>query len=460
MNIRTVGIIFILSILLLLTFQAVWLYNTYNIEEERIQTRLMLYLQESVKKELLLRLKKIDNEYRNISVDSSNRKPDYDNPATTVIEIDIEEGLGDVVPQYLLSHIGLHIDMGALDSIFSTQLNYQLDYLICYKDSTNQLLDSIGKPSLNYASGVFASDSIPIVNKSYVQLFADISMPVVLKQMVGLTIASFLMLVILIIALIVQIRYAYNQYHLNKLRDDFSHALIHDLKSPLNTIYIALSNYKNGLFEKNSSFYLKSTDVALLQVLNIQALVDRILSIARFEEKKMEVVRSAVNLPKMIGEIVDNYSVSVKKAVVFETSFHLNDKPVYMDEMLIRQAISNLVDNAIKYSGDSVKIEIACEEKENKVYIQVKDNGIGISPKYQELIFNKFERGGAIFRRGAKGFGLGLNYVKHVALAHQGTVACYSRQGEGSTFTMLIPSLLREMKRDELAPLETAIVSH
>ena len=444
MNIRTVGIIFILTIFILLTFQTLWLYNTYRLEKERIQSNINSCFQESTKKELVIRMEKLDEEQRDITISNNDEFPD-EKKRTTVVSLDIEDSLSDVVSQYILSHAGFGIKLFVLDSLFQQQFSdarYELDYLICYSDSTDVVLESIGNSLLKDNSKIFSSDSIPIVNKNYVYLLADISVPFVLKQMIGLTIASFLMLLILLIALTLQIRYAYNQYKLNRLREDFSQALIHDLKSPLNTIYIALSNFKNGLFEKNPDFAEKSTDIALDQVLNIQTLVDRILTIARLEDRKMEVVREEIDLPVIIQKIIEGHNLSNRKKILFNTIYKLDNSPVYVDKTLVIQAISNLIDKAVKYSGDEVFIEISCESKEGRLYIRIKDNGFGISQRDQEKIFNKFERGGAIYRRGVTGFGLGLNYVKQVALAHRGTVAVSSVKGKGSEFVVLIPLLV------------------
>ncbi|MDD4516197.1 HAMP domain-containing sensor histidine kinase [Massilibacteroides sp.] len=417
-------------------------------------------MEKSVKDEMSIRFKKEmegnSEEDKGLYISTEEIK-EKDLSNASMITLDIEDSFNDSPLQHVLVLAGFYFDLGQLDSLFQKELtlaNYQLDYQICYKDSTGVLLEKVGGAGLHDKKGLFVSETIPIVHKNYVQLIADISVPVVLKQMIGLTVASFIMLLVLMIALIVQIRFAYNQYRLNKLREDFSQALIHDLKSPLSTIHITLSNYANGLFEKNPEFGKQATSIAIDQVLNIKTLVDRILSIARFEEKKMEVIRTEVDLPAIVRKITETYSVSAKKRVEFKTAFSLSDNPLLIDETLISQSISNLVDNAIKYSGDSVIVRITCEVRGTMLYIRIKDDGFGISEKEQEKIFNKFERGGAIFRRGAKGFGLGLNYVKHVALAHQGTVAVYSNKGEGSEFTMVIPLLVKVIGKDEFNNLQ------
>ena len=104
--------------------------------------------------------------------------------------------------------------------------------------------------------------------------------------------------------------------------------------------------------------------------------------------------------------------------------------------------LGNLLDNAIKYSRAEVKIDIICESERGVCKIKVCDNGLGISLKDQSRIFNRFERSAAAVRSskgGATGFGLGLNYVQQVMLAHEGRVEVESEEGRFSEFTLYFP---------------------
>lgn len=105
---------------------------------------------------------------------------------------------------------------------------------------------------------------------------------------------------------------------------------------------------------------------------------------------------------------------------------------VYADAFCLREVLGNLLDNAIKYSHEEVKIDIICESEKGFCKIKVCDNGLGIPLKDQSLIFNRFERSAAVGRSGrggAAGFGLGLNYVQQVMLAHGGRVEVESEEG-------------------------------
>ena len=108
----------------------------------------------------------------------------------------------------------------------------------------------------------------------------------------------------------------------------------------------------------------------------------------------------------------------------------------------MREVLGNLLDNAIKYSREEVKIDIICESEKGFCKIKVCDNGLGIPLKDQALVFNRFERSAAAARSGkggATGFGLGLNYVQQVMLAHDGRIEVESEEGRFSEFTLYFP---------------------
>ncbi|MPN10122.1 Sensor histidine kinase WalK [bioreactor metagenome] len=137
--------------------------------------------------------------------------------------------------------------------------------------------------------------------------------------------------------------------------------------------------------------------------------------------------------------MVEKFKVQAKKPVEFKISFTPENIHMQLDTTLISNAVSNLIDNAIKYSGNSVTINIRCEQKDNNVFLHIKDNGYGMSEKDQAKVFTMFERGKAVARQQAKGFGLGLSYVKSVVEAHGGAVNLSSKEGEGAEFVLVLP---------------------
>ena len=152
----------------------------------------------------------------------------------------------------------------------------------------------------------------------------------------------------------------------------------------------------------------------------------------------MQLHKETVVLEPLIDDLIEKFRLKNHKPVEFSKAFH-HCNSVYADAFCLREILSNLIDNAIKYSGETVKIDIVCEEESNYTKIKVHDNGLGISFKEQNKIFDKFERADAGKRSNAGGFGLGLNYVQRVMTAHNGKVSLESIENKFSEFTLFFP---------------------
>ena len=163
-------------------------------------------------------------------------------------------------------------------------------------------------------------------------------------------------------------------------------------------------------------------------------LVEKVLTISKQDSGKLELAKQEVYLQPMVDDIVEKFKAKTNKSMQVLTD--LRTKIIYADEEYFKEAISNLIDNAIKYSKESINIEISSFYENEKVVVKVKDNGIGIPIKDQNIIFEKFERASAT------GFGLGLSYVMRVIDAHGGTIQLDSVEGKYSEFKIELPQIL------------------
>ncbi|WP_160150113.1 sensor histidine kinase KdpD [Parabacteroides sp. Marseille-P3160] len=425
--------IFIAALSLLSLFQGVWLYNAYKLNEKEIQRLSNKYLVEAIEKETDFRFLEVE---KKVKEEPSNKEfifeyENIDHRGVISQQFDIT--------QQLLVIKGIPLNLFTLDSIYSSMLsqnNIKAEYTLIYRDST-KVLKAIGKVKDGYKT-----DRIPIVHGTELQAIVDISAPVVFKQMTAVLSLSVLILLLIIACLFYEVRFFFSQQRLNHLRDDFTHALTHDMKTPLNSIYMVIDQLGKGVLDNNPTLRTQFCEVATEQVLNLQNLVDKILTIAKMEEKKLTLSKKEINLPLMIQSLVDKFTVGSKKKLFFKTSYDLKERILLADPVYLSEAISNLIDNAIKYSGDPVQITISCLSTETQIIIKVKDDGTGISFKDQQKIFNKFERGAAVKKKEVKGFGLGLRYVKDVTNAHGGTVALSSMEGKGSEFVIALPIVI------------------
>lgn len=231
------------------------------------------------------------------------------------------------------------------------------------------------------------------------------------------------------------------QNKIAKIREDFSYAMIHDMKTPLSSILMGTRILRSGKLDDKPERKEKYFDIMEDEEEHLLALVNKVLTLSKLEEGKLLLEKTEVELRPIIEDLIEKFTAKAEKQVEF--ALDLQEEKAYADEEFLKEALSNLIDNAIKYSGESVQIKISSSAStDGYTHISVTDNGMGIPLKEQGKIFEKFERASAVIRNrkeGASGFGLGLNYVLHVVEAHHGSVKLESIEGEYSKFTINIP---------------------
>jgi signal transduction histidine kinase len=167
--------------------------------------------------------------------------------------------------------------------------------------------------------------------------------------------------------------------------------------------------------------------------------INSILSYGRIESQSVQLHREARDINELLNEVIlkHEFLAKLKKIQIrkeFETLF-----PISVDTDLIRQVLSNLIENAIKYSPDETKILVSTEEKNGAVVIQVADQGPGISAEDLPHIFMKFYRSQHAKSSAIKGSGLGLHLAKYFVELHHGKIFVESTYGQGTTFTVELP---------------------
>ena len=201
-------------------------------------------------------------------------------------------------------------------------------------------------------------------------------------------------LIILAICIRKQINIIKRQDEIARIREDFSYAMIHDMKTPLSSILMGARILRSGKLDK---------------------------------------------MPEKKEKFFDILEEEAEHLITFE--LNIEKENIFADEEYLKEAVSNLIDNAIKYSKETVDIQITSCMYNKFIQIKVKDNGIGISLSAQNHIFDKFERASASRNavNGVTGFGLGLNYVMNVTRSHGGYVSVESQEGKYSEFTISLP---------------------
>ena len=255
-----------------------------------------------------------------------------------------------------------------------------------------------------------------------------------------LLLISILISIVIILSLIDQINYIDEQERVRLLREDFSYAMVHDMKSPLTSIIMGTKYLHSGVLEKKPEMKEKYFCIVEDEAQHLLALINRLLTISKLEHGKLHIQKAEVNLETMIDDVADKYKAKSAKPIHITT--HIRATTALADEEYLKEAISNLVDNATKYSKEEINIQISTLENDKNIYIKVFDEGIGIAKSELKTIFNRFERAAEHERDARKtrgGFGIGLNYVLQVINAHGGKISVKSEKDKWSEFTISLP---------------------
>ena len=259
----------------------------------------------------------------------------------------------------------------------------------------------------------------------------------VLGQMTGILATSLFIMLILAFVFWFLIHTMLKQKTLEEMKDDFTNNITHELKTPIAVAYAAndaLLNYGMLNQPDKARQYL---GVAQEQLQTLSGMVEQILSMSMERRKAMLLNFVDVPVRETIEPLIAQHQLKADKKVEIPLSVEPENLVVRADRMHFSNIVSNLIDNAIKYSGDSVKIEIvARKNKDGEVEITVSDNGIGIAHDKLPYIFDKFYRVTDGNKYTVKGYGLGLFYVKSLMEKMGGTVAVESELGKGTTFIL------------------------
>ena len=264
--------------------------------------------------------------------------------------------------------------------------------------------------------------------------------PELARRLSPLFLISAIILGFFAIIIIQLLRFITEQEQMTELRNDFSYAMVHDMKSPLSSIIMGAHFLHSGKVDDKPQIKEKYYSIIEEEAEHLLALVNKLLTISKLENRKLILNKHEMDLEPIINDLVEKAKAKATKPI--EVTTRLEVQQVMADEQYLTEAIANLIDNAVKYSKDEIGIEIKTWDTDKHVLLKVRDNGIGMTKEEQQVIFDKFGRA-AIHEKnrtgGVSGFGLGLNYVDQVMQAHGGKVTVASEKDKFSEFTLFIP---------------------
>ena len=422
-----IRLITILGLSIILLVQFVWLANSYNFVKDELKIKSTNMLEQAITEETFSRLQNL--------------------PVGTKVQSRTEKDKNRNVPEFVymqesLEQLKSPIILDSINHIYKQLLlknNYPSECMISISKN-DTIIQHIGnKPSSLFS---LQTDKVPLRKDYSIVIQAQFVNPnnLFFGKMGLLLVSTTILLIFVVFCIIYQVRIISKMNKISQIREDFSYAMVHDMKTPLSTIMMVQDMLESGRLDSKPEIKNKYMNIAKSETDHLFALTNKILTISKLENHKLEMNKTEVELTPIIEKLTEKFKAKAQKPVNFIIS--LQAKTAYADNDYLGEVLSNLIDNAIKYSKESVEINITAEESERYTILKVRDNGMGISEADQKVIFQKYERAAAARRsrkNGASGFGLGLNFVDQVIKAHDGRIFVNSTEGEFTEFTIYLP---------------------
>ena len=326
----------------------------------------------------------------------------------------------------------------------------RLDSILKSRDIAAQSIITTKADTMIWQPSMQTKGSIwqPVMQVSYpydifegqeVVVTTAISISPVIRKMAYTLLITILLSFFLIFCLVYQILTIRKQRHIEAIRQEFLHTMIHELKRPISTLKMCVSFMGNERMMQDMESKQKILSSSYNELDNLTSYFSKLRDITFCDSTEIPLVKSRFSLRSLIEECIGKQNIPSGKEVRIEIVAE-DDLEIRADRMHLANIVCNLLENAIKYSREAVTIRIDYRMREDgMVQITVADNGIGIAKADQRYVFDKFYRSESAKDKAIPGIGLGLSYVKLLVEAHGGSISLDSTEGEGTTFTIVIP---------------------
>jgi len=422
------------SVVAILIFQAYWVYNSYQTGARNFKASVANALERSIDK-YPLAVSELPSTLRSKApfLTMMNTPQDDGKGTFRLQQVPVSSAnLSSVqllVARLLTETAAQPIKLDVLNKLFTEELkknNINLPFkLELLKNRKNLPADSIA------AFAGFSKNNTIVVaqmERSGQHLLSQNIVPAVVSLLLILLSAGSLYYMSLIIR---------RQMQLDGLKNDFINNITHELRTPiaiLKSSHESLLNFSDLSDKEKTARHLK-TNVSILDKLDNN--VDRILDITRYERGFKSIHLELVNVDELVLGVVDRFAIKDGSDIRYLSG--MNGQLVKTDHYIIDTILTNLVDNALKYSEERAIVHIYAELLKGAWQLKVSDSGIGISDANLPYIFDKFYRVTTGNIHDVKGYGLGLSYVKQLINNLHGSISVTSKPGKGTEFTIKLP---------------------
>lgn len=347
--------------------------------------------------------------------------------------------LKNLANKIVISMVNDSLEFEKLSAALNKELNRKniaVDYkLIHYKSDT--IFDSFQSKEnqLPFTLSNFSKSTYLPKNQKVELLFSNPTLLLLKRSMIEI-ILSLLLSLSIIGCLLYLLNIINRQKKLDEIKNDLISNITHEFKTPITTVATALEAVKNFNLTNDIEKTNRYLDISGMQLKKLELMVERLLETASLDTDKLTLQKKRTDLiPLLTSQIEKHHLLTANKIVSFtantETCHH------NIDVFHFENTISNLIDNAIKYGGEIIKIDL--QQKNNQIEISISDNGIGLDKNQHEKIFEKFYRVPKGNLHDVKGFGIGLYYAKKIIEKHQGYITVISEK-MSTTFKVILPN--------------------
>ncbi len=250
--------------------------------------------------------------------------------------------------------------------------------------------------------------------------------------------------IVLLITFIFTIAIIFRQKRYTEIKNDFINNMTHELKTPISSISLAAQMLNDESVPKSPAMMKHLGSVIGDESRRLRFLVEKVLQMSMFDRKTASFKKKELDLNELLDQTASTFTLRVEHTGGhITTEVEAVDSAIYVDEVHFQNAITNLMDNAVKYRkpDEPINIHIRTWNEGSHLCFSIADNGLGIKKDSVKKVFDKFYRVHTGNVHDVKGFGLGLAYVKKIINLHDGDIKCESELGKGTKFTITLPVL-------------------
>jgi len=262
-----------------------------------------------------------------------------------------------------------------------------------------------------------------------------------LRSLLWVIVGVVVFIIVVLAAFFITIRSLMTQRKLVEIKRDFINNMTHELKTPLATISLAVDALKSTKVNTDPKSVDYFSNIIKEENIRMNKHVETILQAAQLDKRENELNKQEVELHDLILGVVDSFKLQLEgKPSNVQTILEAKPSLIKVDEEHLLHVLSNLIDNAIKYSKSEINITIQTKTLNNKTCIRIIDKGIGMDANARKHIFEKFYRAHSGNVHDVKGYGLGMSYVKWVIDSHKGQITVHSEIGVGTAIEIILPN--------------------